>query len=345
MIAIKKEDNNELKRIIDNIRALGIDMIDNAKSGHPGIVLGAAPIIATLYANHINIDIENDKWINRDRFIMSAGHGSALLYATLFMAGFDISFDDLKKFRQLDSNLPGHPELNVTKGVDVSTGPLGEGIANSVGFAIGECYLRQYFSKEIIDYYTYVLCGDGDLMEGISYEACSLAGLLGLNKLIVLYDSNDVTLDGSLRSSFNENIKQRFEAMNWNYLLVSDGENTQLIDEAINKAKNGSLPNKPTIIEIKTIIGKYSKNEGTSLVHGSPLDESDIVNIKNKLGVREIPFTISLEAKNDFNNMIVSRTQEKINLWKEKISTLSDELSTNLNLLLNNKMPIKLRDI
>ena len=173
-------------------------MIDNAKSGHPGIVLGAAPIIATLYANHINIDIENDKWINRDRFIMSAGHGSALLYATLFMAGFDISFDDLKKFRQLDSNLPGHPELNVTKGVDVSTGPLGEGIANSVGFAIGECYLRQYFSKEIIDYYTYVLCGDGDLMEGISYEACSLAGLLGLNKLIVLYDSNDVTLDLSL---------------------------------------------------------------------------------------------------------------------------------------------------
>ncbi len=345
MIAIKKEDNNELKRIIDNIRALGIDMIDNAKSGHPGIVLGAAPIIATLYANHINIDIENDKWINRDRFIMSAGHGSALLYATLFMAGFDISFDDLKKFRQLDSNLPGHPELNVTKGVDVSTGPLGEGIANSVGFAIGECYLRQYFSKEIIDYYTYVLCGDGDLMEGISYEACSLAGLLGLNKLIVLYDSNDVTLDGSLRSSFNENIKQRFEAMNWNYLLVSDGENIQLIDEAINKAKNGSLPNKPTIIEIKTIIGKYSKNEGTSLVHGSPLDESDIVNIKNKLGVREIPFTISLEAKNDFNNMIVSRTKEKINLWKEKISTLSDELSTNLNLLLNNKMPIKLKDI
>ena len=264
MITIKKEDNNDLKKIVDNIRALGIDMIDNAKSGHPGIVLGAAPIIATLYANHINIDIKNDKWINKDRFVMSAGHGSALLYATLFMAGFDISFDELKKFRQLDSTLPGHPEFNVTKGVDVSTGPLGEGIATSVGLAIGECYLRQYFSKEIIDYYTYVLCGDGDLMEGISYEACSLAGLLGLNKLIVLYDSNDVTLDGALKTSFNENIKQRFEAMNWNYLLVSDGENTQLIDEAITKAKNGSLPSKPTIIEIKTVIGKYSKNQGTS---------------------------------------------------------------------------------
>ena len=345
MLTIKKEDNNDLKKIIDNIRALGIDMIDNAKSGHPGIVLGAAPIIATLYANHINIDIKNDKWINRDRFVMSAGHGSALLYATLFMAGFDISFDDLKKFRQLDSTLPGHPEINITKGVDVSTGPLGEGIATSVGLAIGECYLRQHFSKEIIDYYTYVLCGDGDLMEGISYEACSLAGLLGLNKLIVLYDSNDVTLDGALKTSFNENIKQRFEAMNWNYLLVSDGENTQLIDEAITKAKNGTLPNKPTIIEIKTVIGKYSKNEGTSLVHGSPLEKNDIIAIKKKLGLRETAFTISLESKDAFNNMIVSRTQDKINLWNEKINTLSVDLTNDFNTLINNKLPIKLKDI
>ena len=345
MLTIKKEDNNDLKKIIDNIRALGIDMIDNAKSGHPGIVLGAAPIIATLYANHINIDIKNDKWINRDRFVMSAGHGSALLYATLFMSGFDIPFDELEKFRQLDSTLPGHPEINITKGVDVSTGPLGEGIATSVGLAIGECYLRQHFSKEIIDYYTYVLCGDGDLMEGISYEACSLAGLLGLNKLIVLYDSNDVTLDGALKTSFNENIKQRFEAMNWNYLLVSDGENTQLIDEAITKAKNGTLPNKPTIIEIKTVIGKYSKNEGTSLVHGSPLEKNDIIAIKKKLGLRETAFTISLESKDAFNNMIVSRTQDKINLWNEKINTLSVDLTNDFNTLINNKLPIKLKDI
>ena len=345
MLTIKKEDNNDLKKIIDNIRALGIDMIDNAKSGHPGIVLGAAPIIATLYANHINIDIKNDKWINRDRFVMSAGHGSALLYATLFMSGFDIPFDELEKFRQLDSILPGHPEINITKGVDVSTGPLGEGIATSVGLAIGECYLRQHFSKEIIDYYTYVLCGDGDLMEGISYEACSLAGLLGLNKLIVLYDSNDVTLDGALKTSFNENIKQRFEAMNWNYLLVSDGENTQLIDEAITKAKNGTLPNKPTIIEIKTVIGKYSKNEGTSLVHGSPLEKNDIIAIKKKLGLRETAFTISLESKDAFNNMIVSRTQDKINLWNEKINTLSVDLTNDFNTLINNKLPIKLKDI
>ena len=345
MLTIKKEDNNDLKKIIDNIRALGIDMIDNAKSGHPGIVLGAAPIIATLYANHINIDVKNDKWINRDRFVMSAGHGSALLYATLFMSGFDIPFDELEKFRQLDSTLPGHPEINITKGVDVSTGPLGEGIATSVGLAIGECYLRQHFSKEIIDYYTYVLCGDGDLMEGISYEACSLAGLLGLNKLIVLYDSNDVTLDGALKTSFNENIKQRFEAMNWNYLLVSDGENTQLIDEAITKAKNGTLPNKPTIIEIKTVIGKYSKNEGTSLVHGSPLEKNDIIAIKKKLGLRETAFTISLESKDAFNNMIVSRTQDKINLWNEKINTLSVDLTNDFNTLINNKLPIKLKDI
>ena len=283
MLSIKKEEpNNELKKIVDNIRALGIDMITEAKSGHPGIVLGAAPIISTLYANHMKVDLENDKWFNRDRFVMSAGHGSALLYSTLFMSGFDIPFEELKKFRQLDSLTPGHPEINVTKGVDVSTGPLGQGIATSVGIAISECYLRQHFGKDIVNYYTYVLCGDGDLMEGVSYEACSLAGFLELSKLIVLYDSNDVTLDGAKKISFDENIKNRFESMNWNYILVADGEDTNSIDEAINKAKN-SQNNKPTIIEIKTVIGKYSKNEGTSTVHGSPLDEEDIIEIKKKL--------------------------------------------------------------
>ena len=187
-------------------------MINEAKSGHPGIVLGAAPIIATLYYNHIKVNQEDPYWINRDRFVMSAGHGSALLYATLFMAGYDIPLEELKNFRKINSITPGHPEYGITPGVDVTTGPLGEGFATSVGMAISERYLRNYFGDDLINHYTYVLCGDGDLMEGISYEAASLAGHMNLNKLIVLYDSNNVTLDGSLKNSSSEDIKHHHQS-------------------------------------------------------------------------------------------------------------------------------------
>ena len=343
-MASKKEEDTNLKKIIDNIRVLGIDMINEAKSGHPGIVLGAAPIIATLYANHMKIDIENDKWVDRDRFVMSSGHGSALLYATLFMAGFDIPFDEIKKFRTLDSLTPGHPEYGVTKGVDVTTGPLGEGFATSVGMAISECYLRQYFGKDIINHYTYVLCGDGDLMEGVSYEASSIAGNLGLNKLIVFYDSNNVTLDGALKTSFDENIKERFESMNWNYILVSDSEDLDSINEAIEKAKSYTN-DKPTLIEIKTTIGKYSKNQGTSLVHGSPLDEDDIVSIKNTLGLREVPFAISLEAKDAMRERICERNKDCITAWNEKILSMDENLRRDFDLYMNNKLPVKISNI
>lgn len=343
-MASKKEEDNNLKKIIDNIRVLGIDMINEAKSGHPGIVLGAAPIIATLYANHMKIDIENDKWVDRDRFVMSSGHGSALLYATLFMAGFDIPFDEIKKFRTLDSLTPGHPEYGVTKGVDVTTGPLGEGFATSVGMAISECYLRQYFGKDVINHYTYVLCGDGDLMEGVSYEASSIAGNLGLNKLIVFYDSNNVTLDGALKTSFDENIKERFESMNWNYILVSDSEDLDGINDAIEKAKSDSN-DKPTLIEIKTTIGKYSKNQGTSLVHGSPLDEEDIVSIKNTLGLREVPFAISLEAKDAMRERICERNKDCITAWNEKTLSMDENLRRDFDLYMNNKLPVKISNI
>lgn len=341
----KKEDMEDvdLKRIIDNIRALGIDMINEAKSGHPGIVLGAAPIIATLYANHLKVNQEDDKWINRDRFILSAGHGSALLYSTLFMSGYDIPFEEIKKFRKIDSITPGHPEYGVTKGVDMTTGPLGQGFATSVGIALSERYLRNYFGEDIINYYTYVLCGDGDLMEGMSYEAASIAGHLNLNKLIVLYDSNNVTLDGDLNTSFNENIRQRFESMNWNYLYVEDGENTDKIDEAINIAKQ--FTSKPTIIEIKTVIGKYSKYEGTCKVHGSPLEEEDIINIKEKLDIREIPFAISQEAQNSMKDRIYTRNGRLIRNWIEKVNQLDDKKKKELELLTNNKNPIRLIDI
>lgn len=342
-----KEENTEvyddISKIVDNIRALGIDMISEANSGHTGIVLGAAPIIATLYANHIKVNQEDDKWINRDRFVMSAGHGSALLYATLFMSGFDLPFEELKKFRKLDSSTPGHPEYSVTKGVDISTGPLGQGIASSVGMAISERFLRNYFGEDIINYYTYVLCGDGDLMEGMSYEAASLAGHLNLNKLIVLYDSNGVTLDGNLDTSFNEDIKMRFEAMNWNYILVDDGEDTFKIDRAIEEAKKSI--SKPTIIEVKTVIGRYSKNEGTCLVHGSPLDSDDINYIKQRLGLREIPFAISQDTKEKMSSKIHERNKDVIKKWNSKVEGLSQELKEKLDLLINNKKPIKLLDV
>ena len=338
-----EEEENYIYKIIDNIRALGIDMISEAKSGHPGIVLGAAPIIATLYANHMKVKQDDPLWINRDRFVMSAGHGSALLYATLFMAGYDIPFEELKNFRKLNSLTPGHPEYKLTNGVDVSTGPLGQGFATSVGMAISERFLKNYFGEKIIDHYTYVLCGDGDLMEGISYEAASLAGHLNLNKLIVLYDSNDITLDGELKTSFNEDIKGRFEAMGWNYLKVEDGEDASMIDLAITEAKKSE--SKPTIIEIKTVIGKYSKNEGTCKVHGSPLDLEDINAIKERLNLRPIPFAISLETQNMMKNLITERNDKVIETWIRNLEELDVKKKKDILLLISGDKPIKLQEI
>lgn len=339
---IKKKDANPLdKKVVDNIRGLGIDMISEAGSGHPGIVLGAAPIIATLYQNHLKIDTNNPNWINRDRFVMSAGHGSALLYATLHMAGYNITLDDLKKFRKLNSITPGHPEL-ITPGVDCATGPLGQGIANAVGMAIGEKYLSSLLKDGVIDFNTYALCGDGDLMEGISYEALSLAGKLKLNKLILLYDSNGISLDGDTNTTFTDNIKLRFESIGWNVITVSDPEDLTLVNDAFIKAKTSDLP---TIIEFKTTIGKYSRLEGTKAVHGSILDSEDVKEIKEKLGLRDIPFQISSEASTYFSENISTRCNAEIEEWMGKISSLSEEDKEILNELDNPKKSVKLKDL
>lgn len=339
---IKKKDANPLdKKVVDNIRGLGIDMISEAGSGHPGIVLGAAPIIATLYQNHLKIDTNNPNWINRDRFVMSAGHGSALLYATLHMAGYNITLDDLKKFRKLDSITPGHPEL-ITPGVDCATGPLGQGIANAVGMAIGEKYLSSLLKDGVIDFNTYALCGDGDLMEGISYEALSLAGKLKLNKLILLYDSNGISLDGDTTATFTDNIKLRFESIGWNVITVSDPEDLTLVNDAFIKAKTSDLP---TIIEFKTTIGKYSRLEGTKAVHGSILDSEDVKEIKEKLGLRDIPFQISSEASTYFSENITTRCNAEIEEWMGRISSLSEEDKEILNELDNSKKSVKLKDL
>ncbi len=342
MIGFKKENNNVDKKIIDNIRGLALDMIDSAKSGHPGIALGAAPIITTIYNNHMIINPKDEKWINRDRFVMSAGHGSSLLYATLYMSGFNITLDDLKAFRQIDSITPGHPEVNVTPGVDVSTGPLGQGIANAVGIAIGEKYLEKYFGEDIINYNTYVLCGEGDLMEGISYEACSLAGRLGLNRLIVLMDSNGITLDGSLDNSFNENIKMRFESQGWNYLNVADGENTLDIDMAIEKAKSSD---RPTLIEVNTVIGRYSVNQGSSVVHGSPLSKEDLASVKEKLSLRNVSFQPSAEALEEMQQAIKKRSLPLYEEWDKKYKELDKNTKKELDSIINSKKAIKLKDI
>lgn len=340
MLLKKKELNPLDKKVIDNLRGLAIDTINEAGSGHPGIALGAAPILYALYGYHMKFDVNNSKWINRDRLVLSSGHGSALLYSTLHMAGFDITLDDLKSFRKMGSKTPGHPEID-TCGVDMSTGPLGQGIANGVGIAISERYLRKMFPS-IINYKTYVLCGDGDLMEGISYEACSLAGTLKLSNLILLYDSNNNTLDGKLSNTFKEDIKKRFESMNWNYILVSDSEDIISINEAI---KNANSSDAPTIIEVKTVIGRYSEKQGTSEVHGGVLTEIDTKNIKEELGLRNIPFQESEEATDYFKNMIKSRCENEISKWMINVTNLKEDEKKKLDLLLMSSNPVKLKNL
>ncbi|MBR6949596.1 MAG: transketolase [Bacilli bacterium] len=344
----KREDETEINqtKIIDEIRCLGIDMIDEAKSGHPGIVLGAAPIIYTLYAHHLNFDPTNPKYFNRDRFVMSAGHGSALLYSMLYFAGFDISLDDLKSFRKMDSITPGHPEYNKTPGVDMSTGPLGQGIATAVGMTLAEAKQENILNTDdnkVIDYYTYVLAGDGDLMEGASYEACSLAGHLKLNKLIVLYDSNDVCLDGKTNKTFTENISMRFISQGWNVIQVDDGDNIESIDLAIKEAKQSS--DKPTLIEIKTTIGKYSSLEGTNKVHGTPLTKEDITSIKEKMKLRDIPFTVSQASLDDIRYIINERCSNLVEEFNNRVEKLDKDKKDLLEYFINDNKEIKLNDL
>ncbi len=310
------------KDVIANLKSLGIDMINKAGSGHPGIVLSASPIIYTVYANHMNINVKDTNWINRDRFVMSAGHGSALLYATLYMCGF-LTLNDLKEFRQINSKTPGHPEYGVTPGVDVSTGPLGQGIATAVGLAIGEKHLQNtLFNSDIIDYYVYALCGDGDLMEGVSYEAASLAGNLNLNNLIVLYDSNKMSLDGETNYAFTEDVCERFDAMGW--FVITTRNKPSEIDKAINKAKRSGLP---ALIKVNTLLGEGSLLENTNKVHGKPLDNDDIKQLKAKLNIPAEDFYVNENALNFFKEKIKKRSGDKYIAWKKKYNNyINNEL-------------------
>lgn len=263
---------------VTTIRTLSIDAIEKANSGHPGLPMGAAPMAYTLWTKHMHHNPSNPDWFNRDRFVLSAGHGSMLLYSLLHLSGYGLSLDEIKNFRQWDSKTPGHPEYHHTKGVEATTGPLGQGIGMAVGMAMAERHLAATYNKEnldIVDHHTFALCGDGDLMEGVAGEAISLAGHLKLNKLVVLYDSNDISLDGDLSMSFSEDIQKRFESYGWNYLRVNDGNELDDLSEKIAQAKQSS--DKPTIIEVKTVIGYGAPNKsGKADAHGAPLGEDEM---------------------------------------------------------------------
>ncbi len=302
-------------RTINEIKAVTMDTICNANSGHPGMALSSAPILYTLFNRFINAYPKQSKWINRDRFILASGHASSLLYNILHLCGYKISIDDLKNFRKLNSLTPGHPECDVTDGVDATSGPLGQGIPMGVGSAIAERKLSSLFNKDdikVFDHYTYVLCGDGDMQEGVTQEAISLAGNLGLNKLIVIYDANDVTLDGPLSNSFSENVAQRFDACGFNVINIENNE-PYSVGKAINEAKKSDKPN---LIIVKTIIGEGSKYQGTCKVHGAPLDEEDLKQLKVNLNVNST-FEYSEEAYKDFQDNFIKRGKKEYSKWNK----------------------------
>ena len=276
-----------LDKTLNYVKSITAQIISNAGSGHTGASLGVSAIMLALFKDHYNFDVSDTDFLNRDRFVLSAGHACPLYYTLLSLFGFDVSLQDLKKLRTLDSRTPGHPELNVTDGVEVSTGPLGQGVANAVGMAIAQTIMAERFNSigfPIIDNYTYCLAGDGDLMEGVAQEACSLAGTLGLNKLILLYDSNDVTMDGSINIANRENVAKKFKAMGWNVIRCNKGNNFYACSRAIARAKKSSLP---TIIIFKTTIGIGTDKEGTSSIHGVALNGEELKVFNQKLGVFE----------------------------------------------------------
>ncbi|MDT2658474.1 transketolase [Enterococcus hulanensis] len=292
---------------VNTIRTLSIEAIQKANSGHPGLPMGAAPMAYALWTKHLNVNPATSlNWPNRDRFILSAGHGSAMLYSLLHLAGYQVTIDDLKNFRQWESKTPGHPEFHHTDGVEATSGPLGQGISTSVGMAMAEAHLAATYNRDsfkVMDHYTYALCGDGDLMEGVSGEASSMAGHMKLGKLIVLYDSNDISLDGPTSKAFTENVGARYEAYGWQHILVKDGNDLEAISKAIDEAK--AETDKPTLIEIKTVIGYGSPKEGTSAVHGAPIGADGITAAKAVYGWEYPDFTVPED--------VVKRFKEEIN--------------------------------
>ena len=307
------------QKSVNAIKVLGVDAINKAKSGHPGVVMGAAPMAYSLFTKHLRVNPKKTDWINRDRFVLSAGHGSMLLYSLLHLSGFeDVSLEEVKNFRQWGSKTPGHPEFGHTKGIDATTGPLGQGISTAVGMALAERYLAAKYNKEgyeLFDHYTYVICGDGDIMEGVASEASSFAAVQKLNKLVVLYDSNDICLDGETKDAFSENVRARYEAYGWNTILVEDGASVEAINAAIEQAKKSD---KPTLIEVKTIIGAGSPNrQGTNGVHGAPLGDEETALFRKEIGWENEPFDIPADVYADFKANVADRGEGEYAKWEK----------------------------
>ena len=304
---------------VNTIRTLSIEAVQKANSGHPGLPMGAAPMAYALWTKRLKVNPTTSRnWVDRDRFVLSAGHGSAMLYSLLHLSGYNVTIDDLKNFRQWDSKTPGHPEVHHTDGVEATTGPLGQGIAMAVGMAMAEAHLAATYNRDsfpIMDHYTYAICGDGDLMEGVSQEASSMAGHMKLGKLIVLYDSNDISLDGPTSKAFTENVGARYEAYGWQHILVKDGNDLDEIEAAIEAAK--AETDKPTLIEVKTVIGYGAPKEGTSSVHGAPIGEEGITAAKAVYGWEYPDFTVPEEVAARFKETMIDEGQKAEAAWNE----------------------------
>lgn len=329
---------------VNTIRTLSIDAIEKANSGHPGLPMGAAPMAYVLWTDFMNHNPKHAKWFNRDRFVLSAGHGSMLLYSLLHLSGYQVTMEDLKAFRQWDSKTPGHPEVNHTEGVEATTGPLGQGLAMSVGMAMAETHLAATFNKDgynMIDHHTYTLVSDGDLMEGISHEAASLAGHLKLGKLIALYDSNDISLDGDLDRSFSDDTQKRFEAYGWQVLRVEDGNDLEAIRNAIKQAQETT--DQPSLIEIKTVIGYGSPNKSASAAsHGAPLGSDEVKLTKDFYQWNHDAFHVPEEVYADFNEKIIVRGEEAEKNWEAMFEEYKQKFpreAKELELAIANKLP------
>lgn len=334
---------------VNAIRFLGVDAIEKSKSGHPGVVMGAAPMAYSLYTKHLRVNPSQPNWINRDRFVLSAGHGSMLLYALLHLSGFeDISIDEIKNFRQWGSKTPGHPEYGHTVGVDVTTGPLGQGISMAVGLAQAERFLAAKYNREgypIFDHYTYVIAGDGDFMEGVSGEASSYAAKQNLDKLIVLYDSNDICLDGETNDAFTESVRARYDAYGWHTILVEDGNNIEAIGLAIEEAKAAG---KPSLIEIKTVIGYGAPTKGgTNAVHGAPLGAEETTATRKALNWGYAPFEVPQEVYDDFKENVADRGEAAYDAWSNLVGEYRQAYpkeAREVDAIIDGKDPVEIKE-
>lgn len=333
---------NVREQAVNTIRVLSADAIQKANSGHPGLPLGSAPIGYTIFADFLKFNPKDPKWDNRDRFILSAGHGSMLLYSLLYLFGYDISMEDIKNFRQLGYKTPGHPEYGHTPGVETTTGPLGQGIGNAVGMALAEAHLAAIFNREgfpIVDHYTYALCGDGCLEEGISYEACSFAGSHKLGKLILFYDDNDITIEGNTDVTFTEDVGMRFKAQGWQVLKVDDANDMEAIKRAVRKAK--AETEKPSLIICKSVIGYGSPLAGSADCHGAPLGAENLKKLKENLGWEYEPFEVPQEVA-EYCNAIGRKGVARQGKWKrlfKEYEAAYPELAALYKQYMSNELP------